>query len=579
MNAELLLKHFDRIAEAPDAVARLRRFVLDLAVRGKLVEQDPADEPASELLKRIRLALVGRGRNAKATAAAGFAKQEEREFELPPNWLWTRLGEIAAYGVPDKVGSNAEIQDDTWVLDLEDVEKETSRLIQRATSADRPFRSAKTVFRQGDVLYGKLRPYLNKVLVADSDGVCTTEIVPIRLFAGLVPEYLKLVLQSPLTLNRIAKLMYGMKMPRLGTKDAVLLDIPLPPLPEQHRIVAKVDELMALCDELEAARGEREARRDRLVAASLHRLQTAPATADEAADAEEPALPLPAAARFHLDHLSHLVTRPEHVKQLRQAILQLAVHGRLVPQDPSEEPATELLEQAREAKGRRLQERGVRGQTRLARVMESEQVFECPPGWAWARVGDLIKLWNGYAFKSGDFQADGVPVVRIGDLQEGAVNLKSAVRVSESVAAEVGKDVWVPPGALLIAMSGATTGKVAFNDTGEYVLLNQRVGRLEPFVASVKFVRLFFETIVARNLATAFGTAIPNLSTQTINETVMALPPLAEQHRIVAKVDQLMTLCDQLEAQLATTQTDSRRLLEAVLREALQPAQAQMEVA
>ena len=185
------------------------------------------------------------------------------------------------------------------------------------------------------------------------------------------------------------------------------------------------------------------------------------------------------------------------------------------------------------------------------------------------RMTEVIKLWNGFAFKSGDFQSVGVPVIRIGDLQDGVVTLSGATCVSEEVASTVGPNVWIPPDALLIAMSGATTGKTAFNRTGIPILLNQRVGRIEVFLISIDFLRFFLETIVARNLRISFGTAIPNLSAQQISNTVIPLPPLAEQHRIVAKVDELMALCDQLEQQLNQADQQRRRLLEAVLAEAL----------
>jgi type I restriction enzyme, S subunit len=190
MNPELLLKHFDRISEAPDSIPRLRRFILDLAVRGKLVEQDPSDEPAVELLKRIqaekaRLGVTQRRNDAtkgkKDSGSLGsLAPWRETGFDLPLSWELSELGEISQYGISEKVDSNQDINDDYWVLDLEDIEKNTSRLVERVTSLSRPFRSTKTVFKQGDVLFGKLRPYLNKVLVADKDGVCTTEIIPIR---------------------------------------------------------------------------------------------------------------------------------------------------------------------------------------------------------------------------------------------------------------------------------------------------------------------------------------------------------------------------------------------------------------
>ena len=197
MNQAQLLDHFDRISEAPDAIPRLRRFILDLAVRGKLVEQDPRDEPASELLKCIyaeRTRRSNEGATRKDTAASQGVP-DEMPFEVPQSWMWSSLGEVSQYGLPGKVDSNKKISVNTWVLDLEDIEKESSRLIARVPSSARPFQSSKTVFKQRDVLFGKLRPYLNKVLVADTDGVCTTEIVPVRCFCGIAPEYIRLGLE------------------------------------------------------------------------------------------------------------------------------------------------------------------------------------------------------------------------------------------------------------------------------------------------------------------------------------------------------------------------------------------------
>jgi type I restriction enzyme S subunit len=255
-DARFTLNVLPALTTRPDQIKRLRQTILNLAVRGKLVPQDATDEPASELLKRIaaeKARLVRAGELKKAVIETTGRRDDDAPFDLPSSWIWTCLGNVAQYGSLAKVGSNKNIPDEMWVLDLEDIEKDTSRLIERVSSSARSFQSAKTAFERGDVLFGKLRPYLNKALVADQEGVCTTEIVPIRGYCGLVPEYVRLVLKSQLTMARVDQLMYGMKMPRLGTADAVALGFPLPPLAEQHRIVAKVDELMALCDRLEAS--------------------------------------------------------------------------------------------------------------------------------------------------------------------------------------------------------------------------------------------------------------------------------------------------------------------------------------
>jgi type I restriction enzyme, S subunit len=316
---------------------------------------------------------------------------------------------------------------------------------------------------------------------------------------------------------------------------------------------------MALCDRVDAARTAREATRDRLTAASLARLNAPdPKTFQDD-------------ARFVLDALPALTTRPDQIKQLRQIILNLAVRGNLVPQDPKDEPASELLKRIAKEKMGLVKEGRLPEQRPLPPIEPTDIEFDISPGWQWVRMGAVIRLWNGYAFKSGDFQVEGIPVIRIGDLQRGEVMVDRAVCISDAVAKTLGPEFWIPPEALLIAMSGATTGKVAFNRTGARLLLNQRVGRIEVFVVNVDFIRFFFETIIARNLSISFGTAIPNLSAQQINETIIPLPPLSEQHRIVAKVHELKVLCDRLEANLTGTADIRRRLLDVLLAEALAP--------
>ena len=245
-----------------DLPSALEKSILQEAIQGKLVPQDPNDEPASELLKRIaaeRKALVKVGklkrdktesvifrgsdrlayetRNGKTVCIQG-----ETPFDIPDSWEWVRLGDLSNYGQCKSVDT-ADIDPGTWSLDLEEIEKGTGRLIERKTAADKRSKSSKHVFTKGTLLYSKLRTYLNKVLVADMDGVCTSEIVPIELNGGVNAEYVRLVLMSPYFLEYTASKGYGIKMPRVGTDDMKQSLIPLPPLDEQKRIVKRVEEL------------------------------------------------------------------------------------------------------------------------------------------------------------------------------------------------------------------------------------------------------------------------------------------------------------------------------------------------
>jgi len=259
---------FEMILDCPENVAVLRQTILQLAVQGRLVPQEPGDQPAGKLVERIRKEKERLVKEGKATRDKRLEPitREDIKQNIPPNWALTRLGEIAEYNAERKISSN-EISEDSWVFDLEDIEKDTSRILQKVRYKDRQSLSTKSKFKKGDILYGKLRPYLNKVVVADDDGYCTTEIVPIRPYLDIDPKYLMYALKTPDFLAYVNSKTYGIKMPRLGTVDAINTIIPLPPLAEQHRIVAKVDALMALCDALEARLKERSTVQGRLAGA------------------------------------------------------------------------------------------------------------------------------------------------------------------------------------------------------------------------------------------------------------------------------------------------------------------------
>jgi type I restriction enzyme S subunit len=416
-----LLSLYDRVAEAEDAIPRLRRFVLDLAVRGKLVAQEAGDEPASVLLERVEK------EKARLVKAGAYRSSKMREVEpalvpyvLPQTWAWVALGNLFIYDAGEK-RDPGRLVGDMWLLELEDVEKDTGRVLSRLPVSARESLSTKSEFQIGDILYGKLRPYLNKVVVADEAGYSTTEIVAIRPYLPMCSEYCALALRRPDFVDYVTRLGQGTKMPRLRTEDALVSPFPLPPLAEQHRIVAKVEELMALLDRLEATRAAREETRTRLTTATLSRLTEA--------DTDTPT-----AARFALQTLPALTTRPDQIKTLRQTILNLAVRGKLVAQDARDEPADNLVVKLRakvasqssgRARGRRSHENGDRG------LIESP-LFEAPAGWAWVQMGELGETNIGLTYSPNDVGPHGVPVLRSNNIQDGRLDLYNLVRVNMS---------------------------------------------------------------------------------------------------------------------------------------------------
>jgi type I restriction enzyme S subunit len=247
-------------------VRKLRQQLLQDAVQGKLVKQNPKDEPASELLKKIKAEkaqLIKLGKLKKEKELPPI-KPEEIPFEISEGWIWCRLGEICNYGSSPKAEPKS-LNDDTWVLDLEDIEKESSNLLCKKRFNERNSLSTKSKFNKGEVLYSKLRPYLDKVIVADEDGVCTTEILPLKLYGPLNPYYIKFTLKRIDFLKYVNSVTKGMKMPRLGTTDGQMALIPLPPITEQNRIIQKLDELMRYCNELEASIKQSESQNEKLL--------------------------------------------------------------------------------------------------------------------------------------------------------------------------------------------------------------------------------------------------------------------------------------------------------------------------
>ena len=213
-------------------IDKAKSIILDMAIMGRLVPQDPCDEPAIELLKRI----------CPNFSSCDNRHYENIPFELPETWQWVTLADISNYGDCTNVPVS-KIPEDSWILELEDIEKDSGCLLQRITKSDRSINGVRHSFKKGDVLYSKLRTYLNKVLVADRDGYCTTEIVPITCVQGIIPEYLCHVLRSRYYVDYTTSLGYGVKMPRLGTADALKSMIPVPPYEEQMRILQSVNEI------------------------------------------------------------------------------------------------------------------------------------------------------------------------------------------------------------------------------------------------------------------------------------------------------------------------------------------------
>ena len=559
MNADRLLFHFDRIADAPDSIKRLRRFILDLAVRGKLVEQDPNDEPASELLKRIAAekARLVKGGKVRVIASILSGRPFESDSPIPAAWKSVRLAELSnivmgqsppsetyntyGEGVP-LINGPVEFSDGPFGM----------------TVANQYTTAPTNSCDKGDFLICVRGSTTGRSNIAAFDACIGRGVAAIQPLFG--DGFVRLFLWS--MRERIISMGRGVAFPSITRKQLENLLVPLPPLAEQHRIVAKVDELMALCDRLEAARAEREAMRDRMAAANLARLNVP--DPDHATFRNH--------AGFAIENLAPLTTRVDQIKQLRQTILNLAVRGKLVKQDPNDEPASELLCRLRtntDGKSRR--------KARNSEDIDADEVpFECPAGWMWTNVQQTLNPDREISYgviKLGDEpRSGGIPILRCSDMRAGFIDLSGVRKVDEAIESEYARTRLLG-GEVVINIRG-TLGGVAlvphelkgFNVAREVAVVPIANEISGSFVVYLMLSPDFWDHI-QNNLR---GIAYKGLNLGILRELPIPVPPLAEQHRIVAKVDELMALCDQIEESLTTGDDARRRLLDALLRETLE---------
>ena len=530
MNADRLLTHYERIADAPHAIVCLRRFILDLAVRGKLVEQDLNDEPASIFL-------------------AGGKRCKSQEFRAAdaPGWLVYPVGSLLEF----KYGKGMKASER---LNEGPVPVFGSNGI--VGYCETPLTEAPSIIvgRKGSA--GALNLCNGPSWTTD-----VAYFVEAPNFFDL--QYLLIGLQG-FALGSLGK---GIK-PGLSRSDAYDLPLSVPPLAEQRRIVAKVDKLMALCDRLEAARAEREATRDRLSAASLARL-----------DVPDPdPTVFQGHAAFALKNFAPLTSRLDRIKGLRQTILNLAVRGKLVEQDPNDEPASELLKRIAAEKARLVKSGKIREPKIVMPLEPEERLFPTPKGWSWVRLREIGITQTGTTPSSSKPELFGnfIPFVKPADLDGPSINYDGPGLSEEGM----NHSRVAPAGTVMMVCIGATLGKV--NVTDRPVCFNQQINSITPYLGSLfTFLSLALKSsnFQAQAWSKAGVGTLPIVSKGKWEVLPIPLPPLSEQRQIIAKVDELMALCDRLEASVGAAGTARHCLLESLLQDALEPAANELEVA
>ena len=545
---------------------KLRELILELAIRGELIEQTPENEPASLLLERVheeKRQLIHKGEIRK-TRKLPSRLEMETPFGLPAGWEWAQLEDIGrdwGQTTPDQTIS---------YIDVSSIDSTRGTITEPTLipPTEAPSRARKIV-RKGTLIYSTVRPYLQNIAVIDREinpkPIASTAFAVLHPIAEISARYLLHYLRSPTFVRYVESVQTGIAYPAINDKQFFSGLVPIPPLQEQYRIVQKVDELMALCDRLEQQTSDQLEAHETLVDTLLNTL-TQSENATELADNW---------ARL-AEHFDTLFTTEQSIDKLKQTILQLAVTGRLVEhENQADSNAEDLIAMASEAKENLITEGKIKRPRKAKNLTQSDSSHRLPDGWRRVKVRELFQLQNGYAFKSSWFTEKGTRLLRNVNISHGYIDWSEAVCLPETMASdferfELQRDDLVISLDRPLIRTGLKYAVIRDCDTP--ALLLQRVARFQQYcdVVSLGYLECWLNSEMFTNsIDPGRSNGIPHISTSQIEALDFPLPPTNEQHRIVRKVDELMALCNQLEKRLNQASKTRYQLAEGVVEGAL----------
>ncbi len=547
-------------------IKKLRELILELAVRGKLVPQDANDEPASELLKRIaaeKAKLVAEGKIKKSKPLADIT-DDEKPFELPFGWEWVRLDNISPMPIIDGdwiESKDQDVEGEIRLVQLADVGVgEFKDKSDRFINLDTFNRLNCTQLQTGDILIARLPNPIGRACVfpdLNQMAITVVDIAILRLLNVSYDEYVVHAINSNTFRAQVEAFGKGATRFRVATGNLKTLLLPLPPIAEQHRIVAKVDELMALCDQLENQHNNAAEAHEKLV---THLLGTLTQSQN--------------AKVFNTnwqrisEHFDTLFTTEASIDALKQTLLQLAVMGKLVPQDPNDEPASELLKRIQAEKAKLVAEGKIKKSKPLAEITDDEKPFELPVGWEWVRLAVIGFSRTGRTPSTQNSSLYDGPIPFIGP---GQITLACELLPTDKWLSEAGRKetTIAKTGDILMVCIGGSIGKSAIAD--KEMGFNQQINCISPLYVESKFahISMMANSFQSKLLEFATGSATPIINKSKWEELLVPVSPLIEQHRIVIKVDELMAICDQLKLRLTEADLLQHKLADVMVEQAI----------
>ena len=555
----MLLKEFSTIFDRPEKVKKLRAYILSLAVRGKLVEQDENDEPASILLNRIREEKdrLVKEKKFKKEKPLPEISEDEIPYELPKGWEWVRLGELGnifngnSINAKLKESKYSNIKEGYNYIATKDVDLQ-SRTINYENGIKIPFDEEKfRIAHEGSILICAEGGSAGKKVALVEEDICFgNKLLAIELFYKMNSKYLFYIYQSSDFFERFSSLMTGI-IGGISSKNFKEIPVSLPPLNEQNRIVEKVDYLMKFCDKLEEQL-EKQVKYGSLSAKSVLNGVSNCSSYEE----------LEEALRFIIENFKDLTLADGAVDELKNAILSLAVKGKLVPQDDSDEPASVLIKKIREEKDRLVKENKIKKEKALPQISD-DILYELPKGWEWVRLGDIGFSNIGLTYKPSDISTEGIPVLRSMNIQDGKIVYNDLVYVNTKVS----EDKMCKKDDILICARNGSKKLV-----GKCAIIEDEGMSFGAFMAIYRsecnnYINRFINSSVFKiQLGGVNTTTINQITQNTLKNIVCPLPPLEEQKRIVEKVDKLMKVCDELELIIEKSKKYSEQLMKSILK-------------
>jgi type I restriction enzyme S subunit len=554
-------------------IKKLRELILELAVRGLLVPQDPSDEPASVLLEKIaaeREQLIENGKIKKQKCLLDIT-EKEKTFELPIGWQWVRLGtlfnSIMSGGTPSKGESTYWGGDIPWAS-VKDLGSERYISSTQDYITKEGLDAGSKLSAIGDVLICT-RMGLGKIAIASVPIAINQDLKAVKLSSKVNVEYF---------LNTYSTLkIKGTGTTVAGIKQEELLNyvIGLPPELEHPCIVAKVSQLMALCDQLEQQTETSLTAHQTLVETLLNTLLTAAQiTSTKESNSQSNSnqeSSFDQAWNRIAQHFDVLFTTEHSIDQLKQTILQLAVMGKLVPQDPNDEPASVLLEKIAAEKEQLIKDKKIKKQKPLPPIGDDEKSSQLPKGWTWVRSDELFNIIVDCPHSTAKFQEEGYLCLDTNSFKQGALHEHKFRYVSKETYVIRNERLIPEQGDIVFAREGSVGESVVIPE-GIQCCLGQRVMLFRPsFILNSEFLRVTMSSIgaLAKLLSMHKGIGAKHVNVRDMKANVICLPPAEEQNRIVSKVEELMDLCDTLRARISESQDTQLHLADTMAEQAL----------